>query len=101
MEGWESKVWKIAEQYVLYKLDVDEGMFWLFDVEEGTCFDLNETSYFILSCFDGRKSMSEILKKVVSAYPDEDKEVVTKDFIELFEKLREHGVLEPVSNFSK
>jgi len=47
----ETKIWRIAEKFVLRKLD--EEMYWIFDVQDGDYFELNFTSYFILSCFDG------------------------------------------------
>ena len=82
------EILRIAEQYVLYKLDVNEGLFWLFDVNEGTCFKLNETSFFILSNIDGKTSITEILKRFHSRYPDEDPEKVSYDFKEIIEQLK-------------
>jgi len=93
LEVIESEILRIAEQYVLYKLDVNEGLFWLFDLQEGTCFNLNETSFFILSCFDGKTSTSEILQKFLSRYPDEDPEKVSNDFKEIVETLKKRNVL--------
>ena len=94
LENWESEIWRITERYVLYKLDVDDGMFWLFDVEEGTCFNLNETSYFMLSCFEEDKSISEVLNKIACVYENEDAEVIRKDFNEFFEDLKDRKILE-------
>ena len=71
LEVTESEILQIAEQYVLYELDVNEGLFWLFDIKEGACFNLNEVSLFILSCFDGKTPTSEVLQKlllIVSLY---------------------------------
>lgn len=93
LEVIESKILRIAEQYVLYKLDVNVGLFWLFDVQEGTCFNLNETSFFILSCFDGKTSTSEIFRKLLSRYPDEDPEIVSNDLKEIVEALKKQNVL--------
>lgn len=93
LEVMESGILRIAEQYVLYKLDANKGLFWLFDVQEGTCFNLNETSFFILSCFDGKTSTSVILQKFLSRYPDEDPEKVSNDFKEIVETLKKQNVL--------
>ena len=93
LEVKDPEILRIAEQYVLYKLDVNEGLFWLFDVQEGTCFNLNETSFFILSCFDGKASTSGILQKFLSRYPDEDPEKVSNDFKEIVETLKKQNVL--------
>ena len=93
LEVMESEILRIAEQYVLYKLDVNDGLFWLFDVQEGTCFNLNETSFFILSCFDGKTSTSEIFRKLLSRFPDEDPEIVSNDFKEIVVTLKRQNVL--------
>jgi methyltransferase-like protein len=93
LEVKDPEILRIAEQYVLYKLDVKEGLFWLFDVQEGTCFNLNETSFFILSCFDGKTSTSGIFRKLLSRYPDEDPEIVSNDFKEIVETLKKQNVL--------
>jgi methyltransferase-like protein len=98
LETRNSEVWQIGDQYVLYKLDISSGMFWLFDIREGTCFNLNKTSYFILSCFDGKAPLSEIRKCIMAWYIKEDSEIVSKDFDDLFEKLRKQGILERVSS---
>lgn len=83
----------IAEQYVLYKLDVNEGLYWLFNINEGTCFKLNETSFFILSNIDGKTPTSKILQRFRSRYPDEDPEKVSGDFEEILEDLKRRNVL--------
>lgn len=83
---------------MLYKLDIRDGMFWLFDIQGGACFSLNETSYFILSCFDGKTRLSEIRRRILSKYAEENSEKVSKDFEELFETLGHKGILRLVSN---
>jgi len=93
LEVKELEILRIAEPYVLYKLDVNGGLFWLFNVDEGTCFKLNETSFFILSNIDGKTPTSKILKRFHSRYPDEDTEKVTKDFEEIIESLKKRNVL--------
>jgi methyltransferase-like protein len=87
------EILRMAEQYVLYKLDVNEGLFWLFNINEGTCFKLNETSFFILSNIDGKTPTSKILQRFRSRYPDEDPEKVLRDFKEILGQLKERNVL--------
>ena len=65
LELKESNILKLADNYVLYKLDIDQGMYWLFNIEEGTYFNLNKISYFELSLFDGKTSYDEICEKVI------------------------------------
>lgn len=93
LELKESTILKLADNYVLYKLDIDEGMYWLFDIEEGTNFDLNEVSYFELSSCDGKNNYGEICNKVISKYSDENSETVLKDLNELLDKLYKEGIL--------
>jgi len=89
----EPEILRVAEQYVLYKLDVNEGLFWLFNINEGTCFKLNETSFFILSNIDGKTPTSKILQQFHSRYPDEDPEKVSNDFEEILKNLKRRNVL--------
>ena len=78
---------------MLYKLDIDKGMYWLFDIEEGTYFDLNEVSHFELSLLDGKTSFAEICKKVISKYNSEDPRVINRDLKELVDKLHKKGMV--------
>jgi len=87
------EILRIAEQYILYKLDIEDGLFWLFDISEGTCFKLNETSFFILSNIDGKTHTSEILGRFLSTYPDENPEKLSQDFEEILEHLKKRNVL--------
>ena len=89
----ESEILQIAEQYVLYKLGIDDDLFWLFDIQEGTCFKLNNTSFFILSCYDGKTPTSEILQELLSRYPNENSEEIHNDFIEIVKTLKKQNVL--------
>ena len=81
-------VLQLKEEFILYKLEVGGGMFWLFNIENGDSFKLNEISYYILSLFDGNRSMGEIHKCVLDNYPDADPNIIRKDFEELIDKTR-------------
>lgn len=93
LELKESNILKLADNYVLYKLDIDQGMYWLFNIEEGTYFNLNEISYFELSLFDGKTSYDEICEKVISKYNSEDSQVIIEDLKELLEKLNKKDII--------
>lgn len=86
------KVLQLKEKFILYKLEVDEGMFWLFNIENGDSFKLNETSYYMLSLFNGKRSIGEIHKCILDKYPDSDTDVVLKDFEELIEKMKKKNI---------
>lgn len=93
LEITESEVPQIAENYILYNLDIGDGLFWLFDIQQGTCFKLNDTSFFILSNIDGKTPTREILKRFLSRYPDENPEMISQDFKEILEELKNRKVL--------
>lgn len=87
--------WQISKRYTLRTLDVEKKLYWLFDIEDGTCFNLNDTSCFILQSFDGKSSISDVYQKVLSKYKEEDVDAVSKDFYEFFNKAKELKILEP------
>jgi hypothetical protein len=94
----DTEILRIAEQYVLYNLDINEGLYWLFDIKKGKCFNLNQSSFFILSCFDGKMSTSEVLQKLLSRYPNENPDKLVNDFKELVNNLKKQKVLSILYN---
>ncbi len=86
------RVLELKEEFILYKLDIDEGMFWLFNIENGDSFKINETSYCILSMFDGNKKVGEIQKYLLDKYKDVNTEAIVKDFIELVQKMENENI---------
>ncbi len=84
---------KLGDKYVLYKLDIETGMYWLFDIESGSYFDLNETSFYILSELDGKKTLADIKERTLETYPRIDSNEISKDIDELVSKLIEKKVL--------
>lgn len=86
------KVLQLKEDFILYKLEVGKGMFWLFNIKNGDSFKLNETSYYILSLFDGNKSIGEIHKYILDKYPDASPDVILKDFEELIERMEKKNI---------
>lgn len=93
LELKESTILKLADNYVLYSLDISEGMFWLFDIEEGSNFDLNEVSCFELSLINGKNTYKEVCDKVISKYTDEDSQVIIEDLNELIGELYGKGII--------
>ena len=86
------KVLQLKEEFLTHKLKVGDGMFWLFNIETGDSFRLNETSYHMLSLFDGSKSVGEIRKCIVDDYPDSTPDVILKDFEELMESMEKENI---------
>jgi methyltransferase-like protein len=88
------KVLQIKKEYILHKLDVGVGMFWLFNIQNGDSFKLNRTSYTILSLIDGGKSIGEISRCLFDKYTNKNADLILKDFEELIEKMRKENIIE-------
>ena len=86
------KILQLKEEYILYKLEVDKGMFWLFNIENGDSFKLNEISYYILFLFDGNRNIEKIKKCILDKYPDKNSDIVLKDFEELIIKMKKQNI---------
>lgn len=86
------KVLQLKEEFLTYKLEVGDGMFWLFNIETGDSFKLNETSYHMLSLLDGSKSIGEIQECILDEYPELIPDVILKDFEELLEKMVKENI---------
>ncbi len=86
------KILQLKEEFILYKLDVDKGMFWLFNIENGDSFKLNEISYYILSLFDRNRSIEKIKKCILDKNPDIDSDTILKDFEELIIKFQNQNI---------
>jgi len=86
------KVLQLKEEFILYKLEVGKGMFWLFNIENGDSFKLNEISYYMLSLFDGNRSIGEICNCILNKYPNSNPDVVLEDFEELIERMKKENI---------
>jgi len=86
-------VMKLADNQFLYKLD--DSLMWLFNIETGETYNLNELSYFTLSIFDGKRTVGEIRQLYVDRYSKSGvgEEVLLKDFNSLLEHLIKDSVI--------
>ncbi len=71
---------RLADNMFLYKLD--EEQMWLFNIDTGDHWNLNETSYFALAQFDGKKTLDQISQLYVEQYAGTGvaKEELMQDF---------------------
>ena len=92
LEIEETKIWRMPEKFILRTLS--EEMYWLFDVEDGDHFELNSTSYSMISHFDGKTTLFKIREQIILKYPEEDAQAVCDDLEELVENMVKDGVLE-------
>ena len=86
------EILQLKEEFILYKLEVDKGMFWLFNIDSGDSFKLNEISYNILSLFDNNRSIKRIKKCILDKYPDMDSDTVLKDFEEFIIEMKKQNI---------
>ena len=92
LEIEKSKILRISEKFVLHRLG--DELYWLFDVQDGDVYQLNAVSYFIISCFDGKTSLQNILDKVELQYSRVEAQEVRRDCEELIKKLINAQILE-------
>jgi len=90
------RILQLKEEFILYKLEVAEGMLWLFNIKNGDSFRLNGTSYYILSLFDGNRSIGKIKKCILDKYSDEDPDVVLEDFEELIKRMKKKNIFKEI-----
>ena len=83
---------QLKEEFILYKLEVEKGMYWLFNIENGDSFKLNETSYYMLSLFDENRSIGEIQRCIIEKYPDIESYSVLKDFEKLIMRVNKQNI---------
>lgn len=89
-----SKILQLKEKFALHKLDLEDSIFRLFNIENGDSFKLNEISFCILSLFNGEKNIEEIRKSILAMYPDENPDIILRDFDELMEKMKKEDIFD-------
>ena len=88
-----NKILQLKEEYILHKLDIGNGKFWLFNIENGNVYKLNRISYTILSLIDGESTVGEINRCLFDEYPNKKPDLILKDFEELIEKIRRENII--------
>ncbi|MBA7544159.1 hypothetical protein ES705_36507 [subsurface metagenome] len=86
------KILQLKEEFILYKLEVGNGMYRLFNIENGDSFKLNETSYYMLSLFDENRSIGEIKRCIIEKYPDIESNSVLIDFEKLIMSMKKQNI---------
>lgn len=67
----------LNDSVILWKGEYGEPMFWLFEVKKGKVFRLNETAYYILSQFDGNRTIKDIAKNIMEVFEVSEEKVIT------------------------
>jgi len=69
------KIYRLSDSFSLYKSDIKEKIYYLFNVSDGTIYRLNEVSYDMLSQFDGRQTVGEVLHFLLNLYNVQAQEI--------------------------
>lgn len=92
LEIEENIVLRIPKRFVLHEFN--EEMHWIFDMQDGDIFELNSSSYFMISCFDGKNPLHKILDTIILRYPDTNPQQISDDFKNLLNRMINEHVLE-------
>lgn len=84
-------VYLLSEDIFLYKIKELEK-FWVFNVDSGEHYSLNETSFWILEQVDGKSSLKSILHKYLNEF-EIDKKQGEKDFSEIVRNFLNEGII--------
>ena len=89
----DNAIMKLADNQFLYKLD--DSLRWLFNIDTGEYYKLNESSFFVLSLFDGKKTVDEIRRIYVNKYSSSEmgNKALLRDVNELLKQLMNNNVL--------
>ncbi len=69
-------------------------LFFLYRVDSGACYELNETSFSMIQLMDGAHSTVEIVRDCAASYLDGKEEAIHADLIVLIDQISAEGLLE-------
>lgn len=70
----DNRIYSLSSSYSLFKGEFNTEKYYLFNIEEGTIYRLNEVSYDIISLFDGFRDINTIIGMFGEQYRgDQDK----------------------------
>lgn len=84
---------KLRDNFFLYRLN--DSLMWLFNVETGEQYNLNESSYFVLSLLNGENTVREIRQFYLKKYSNRgtNEKVLLDDFNNLVQHLINENVI--------
>ena len=98
LEKVDKAVMTLAENQFLYRLD--DSLMWLFNTDSGEFYKLNESSFFVLSSLDGKRTVKEIRQLYVEEFSGSgtDEGVLVEDFNTLLDHFINAHVIIHVKN---
>jgi hypothetical protein len=85
------RVYSLSQDHFLYKIKELEK-YWVFNIDSGEHYTLNETSFWILDQIDGLSPLNAVLEKFIEAF-DVDREQGENDFIGILRGFLEEGII--------
>jgi hypothetical protein len=92
MLGLTDDRFRLAPNILIQKIE-ELGKYWVFDVETGEHYSLNETSFWILDRLAGEAEQSDVLGEFLSEF-DVSEEEGRADFAEVIKGFLEDGILQ-------
>ena len=89
----ESTIFKLNSNYSLSALGSEKSKHWLFELNEGNIYRLNEVSFYMLSLLDGRNTFAGIVKAVSNRYDGASKDEIIQDSNKFFIQCLENGII--------
>ncbi len=74
-QSLDDKIYRLADDFSLFKGDFKEKRFQLFNISNGDIFKLNEVAYDMLSLFDGEKNLRGVVNELKKLYNIEDEKL--------------------------
>jgi hypothetical protein len=68
----DNKIYRLADDFSLFKGDFKEKRFQLFNISSGAIYKLNEVAYDMLSLFDGEKNIEGVFNELKMLYNIEE-----------------------------
>jgi len=72
----ENRVYALSNSYSLFKGEFNEEKYFLFNIEDGTIYRLNEVSYDMLLLFDGIRDINTVCEMFNSMYRGEQNTMI-------------------------
>ncbi|MFA7468262.1 MAG: PqqD family protein [Desulfotomaculaceae bacterium] len=88
----DNNIYRISNSYSLFSGEFKENKYYLFNIEDGTIYRLNEVSYTMLSMFDGVNDTAKIVESLKGEY-EVDTIKIENDFYRLLNKWLENNIL--------
>lgn len=89
----QNAVLKLNSNYSLSALESEKSKYWLFELNEGNIYRLNEVSYYMLSLLDGKITFANIIEAISNRYDGVSRDEIVQDSNKFFTQCLENGII--------